>query len=361
VINGETLGARRKQRSKREGALCKREDGIGGKDIHLVGFDRHPSPDFAHGHAGHASQQAGQETCMRGVQVLDEDIGHAGCRWEVLQQPGERFESARRSSDAHHGTDYLRGRTLSMRLGCALRVPLALLLNTILSHRLLLSSLLVCARKCCCCGTENIRCISRLLPFPPGWHHGLRCPTMACDLRALAAASVRQHVLFSAHAPGLLGSKLSREKTCPVSLLARILVYTSPFVNLSYKVGPCLPRLRVLPPDLLRIPSAMWLAPSQATRKTTLPKEHESPPSCSAHGMSLKEVPNDSAGVKIARGFPTDHGRKIWKASWPGMTTVDDGVEFDTGLWFAAGITRVLHPRAIVPASFQMFGEGCAS
>ena len=77
--------------------------------------------------------------------------------------------------------------------------------------------------------------------------------------------------------------------------------------------------------------------------------------------MSLKEVPDDSAGVKIARAFPTDHGRQIGKASWPGVTTVDDGVELDTGLWFAAGIAGVLHPRAILRASFQIFGDSCAS
>ena len=145
-INGETLRAKRKQRSKEEDILCKREGGVGGKDIHLVGFDRHPIPDFAHVHGGHASQQAGQKTGMGGVQMLDEDIGHARRCREMLQQSGERFEPARRSADAHDWTDFLRGSTLSMRSGCSLRTPLVLLLNMILVHRLLLSSLAACVR-----------------------------------------------------------------------------------------------------------------------------------------------------------------------------------------------------------------------
>lgn len=77
--------------------------------------------------------------------------------------------------------------------------------------------------------------------------------------------------------------------------------------------------------------------------------------------MSLKEIPDGGAGVKIARGFTTDRGRQVWKASRPGVTTVDDGVELYTGLWFAAGIACVLHPRAIVRANFQIFGDGCAN
>jgi len=78
------------------------------------------------------------------------------------------------------------------------------------------------------------------------------------------------------------------------------------------------------------------------------------------HGMSLKEVPDGGAGVEIARGFTNDHSRQVGKASWPGVTTVDDGVELYTGLWFATGIACVLHPRAIVGASQQIFGDGCA-
>lgn len=77
--------------------------------------------------------------------------------------------------------------------------------------------------------------------------------------------------------------------------------------------------------------------------------------------MSLKEVPDGGAGVEIARGFTNDYGRQVGKTSWPGVTTVDDDVELYTGLWFAAGIACVLHPRAIVRASFQIFGDGCAN
>ncbi len=77
--------------------------------------------------------------------------------------------------------------------------------------------------------------------------------------------------------------------------------------------------------------------------------------------MSLKEVPDGGAGVEIARGFANDRGRQVWKASWPGVATVDDGVKLHTSLWFAAGIACALHPRAIVRASFQIFGDGCAS
>ena len=79
------------------------------------------------------------------------------------------------------------------------------------------------------------------------------------------------------------------------------------------------------------------------------------------HGMSLKEVPDGSAGVEIARGFANDHRRQVWKASWPGVATVDDGVEFYTCLWLAAGIACALHPRAIIHTSFQSFGDRCAS
>ena len=81
----------------------------------------------------------------------------------------------------------------------------------------------------------------------------------------------------------------------------------------------------------------------------------------STHGMSLKEVPDGGTGVEIARGSTNDHGWQVWKASWPSVTTVDDGVEFDTGLGFAAGIACVLHPCAIVRASFQIFGDGSAN
>ena len=78
--------------------------------------------------------------------------------------------------------------------------------------------------------------------------------------------------------------------------------------------------------------------------------------------MSLKEVPDGGAGVEIARGFfANDHGWQVGKASWPGVATVDDGVKLYTGLWFAAGIACVLHPRAIVRANFQIFGDGCAN
>src|SRR5947209_16537245 len=76
--------------------------------------------------------------------------------------------------------------------------------------------------------------------------------------------------------------------------------------------------------------------------------------------MSLKEVPDGGAGVEIARSFASDYGRQVWKASWPGVATVDDGVEFYTGLWLAARIARALHPCTIVRASFQIFGDGCA-
>ena len=84
-INSVTLSAERKQRSKREGPLFKYEGCIGGNDIHLVGLDKHPIGNFMYGHGGHASKQTGQETGMGGVQMLDENIGHAGCGGEMLQ------------------------------------------------------------------------------------------------------------------------------------------------------------------------------------------------------------------------------------------------------------------------------------
>jgi hypothetical protein len=52
---------------------------------------------------------------MGGVQMLNKDIGHAGCRREMFQEPGERFEATRRSSNAHHGTEHLRERLLTVR------------------------------------------------------------------------------------------------------------------------------------------------------------------------------------------------------------------------------------------------------
>ena len=76
--------------------------------------------------------------------------------------------------------------------------------------------------------------------------------------------------------------------------------------------------------------------------------------------MSFKEIPDGGAGIEIARGFASDHGRQVWKASGPGVTTIDDGVEFYTGLWLAAEIACALHPRAIVRVNFQLFGDGCA-
>src|SRR4051812_27305666 len=80
---------------------------------------------------------------MGGVQMLDKHIGHTRCDRKMFQQPSERFESARRSSDTHHRTFYMNERRLRGGRDFLFRVLLALFLNEIFVHQLLLSSLIV--------------------------------------------------------------------------------------------------------------------------------------------------------------------------------------------------------------------------
>ncbi len=79
--------------------------GVGRDHVDVVGGDGRFVDHLGDRHVRLAGQQLGQQAGVLGIEVLDEDVGHAGVVGQVLEELGERFEAAGRGADADDGAD----------------------------------------------------------------------------------------------------------------------------------------------------------------------------------------------------------------------------------------------------------------
>src|SRR5215469_3749073 len=88
------------------GAMCKLvgngHGGVWRDDINVIGFDGHAVSDFLDAHGGFFGKKFGEHAVMFGVEMLNEDEGHAGIGSQVADELGESFDSARGSADGRN-------------------------------------------------------------------------------------------------------------------------------------------------------------------------------------------------------------------------------------------------------------------
>ena len=65
----------------------------------MLGLDRHPVRRLLDRQRRMAGQQIDHHACMRRIEMLDQDKGHAGAAREDREQPAERIEAARRGAE----------------------------------------------------------------------------------------------------------------------------------------------------------------------------------------------------------------------------------------------------------------------
>ena len=77
--------------------------GIGGNHEEMIGHDVHAVLDFGDFDLGVLGQQVGEDAVVFGVQMLDENVGHAGVGRKIAEQVGDRFDAAGGGADGHNG------------------------------------------------------------------------------------------------------------------------------------------------------------------------------------------------------------------------------------------------------------------
>jgi hypothetical protein len=65
----------------------------------VVGLDGHAVGDFLDAHGGFFGKKFREHAVMLGVEMLNEDEGHAGIGSQVAHELGESFDSARGGAD----------------------------------------------------------------------------------------------------------------------------------------------------------------------------------------------------------------------------------------------------------------------
>ena len=71
--------------------------------MEVIGRHAHPVGDFDDAHGGFACEQLRENAVMGGVQVLDEDEGHACVGWKMTQKVGQRFDTAGGGANRDNG------------------------------------------------------------------------------------------------------------------------------------------------------------------------------------------------------------------------------------------------------------------
>lgn len=89
------LGLRKVQDVLTDGQVCSGRD-----DVEVLAFDRHPVLRLPHGQGRRSGEQIHHQTFVGGIEMLDEDEGHAGAGGKRSDQARARFEPARRGADA---------------------------------------------------------------------------------------------------------------------------------------------------------------------------------------------------------------------------------------------------------------------
>src|SRR5436305_12740542 len=77
-----------------QGVFGNGHGGVGRNDVNVIGFDGHPDGDFLDEHGGFVVKKFGEHAVMLGVEMLDENEGHAGIGSPVADVFGESFDSA---------------------------------------------------------------------------------------------------------------------------------------------------------------------------------------------------------------------------------------------------------------------------
>jgi len=83
-----------------QGVIGNGHGGVGRNDVNVIGFDGHPVGDFLDVHGGFFGKKFGEHAVMLGVEMLDENEGHAGIGSQVADEFGESFDSARGSANS---------------------------------------------------------------------------------------------------------------------------------------------------------------------------------------------------------------------------------------------------------------------
>jgi len=85
---------------KFEPGLGHNHAGVGRDNIDVVGLDGEVVGDLGNVHGGGAGQELGQGAGMVGVEMLDEDEGHAGVWGQVFEQKREGLQASGRGTDS---------------------------------------------------------------------------------------------------------------------------------------------------------------------------------------------------------------------------------------------------------------------
>ena len=115
-VDGHGLAANFFAGGEVQSALGNGHGGVWGDDVNAIGLDDHGVANLADGHGSFFGNELGKQAVMLGVEMLDEDEGHAGVWREVAEQLGNGFQAARGSSD---------GNNEEMVIGTSAMIPVA--------------------------------------------------------------------------------------------------------------------------------------------------------------------------------------------------------------------------------------------
>ena len=99
VVNGHVHAARFPARLELQGAVGNGHGGVRGNDVNMVGLDGHAIGYFADAHDGLFGNEFGEHAFVFGIQMLDQDEGHACVLGKITHEFGEGFDSAGGSAD----------------------------------------------------------------------------------------------------------------------------------------------------------------------------------------------------------------------------------------------------------------------
>lgn len=100
VVNGHVKAAGIAAGRELKAVIGDGHRSIGRNDINMIGLDAHAAGDFLDAHGGFLGEQFGEEAVMLGVEMLDEDEGHAGIGGQVGDEFGEGFDAAGGGADS---------------------------------------------------------------------------------------------------------------------------------------------------------------------------------------------------------------------------------------------------------------------
>ena len=83
-----------------EAARLDDQVGVGRDDVDVVGHDGRLVDHLGDRHVRLAPQQLGEQARVLRVEMLDQDVRHAGVAGQVLEELGEGFEATSRGTDA---------------------------------------------------------------------------------------------------------------------------------------------------------------------------------------------------------------------------------------------------------------------